>query len=129
VADRPLRVLIADDHAAFRRAARRLLNARGYAVLGEAVSADDAFALVERLGPDAVLLDVRLGEECGFDVARALTRECPGLAVLLVSAEEDGVEPQRVCESGACGFMPKAELARVDLAALWGAAVHPIRTM
>jgi len=129
VPDRPLRVLIVDDHPAFRCAARRWLDARGCAVLGEAVSADQASVLVERLEPDAALVDVRLGEECGFDVAEALIRRRPGLAVLLVSAEEDGVEIQRVRESGACGFMPKSELVRADAGALGGFPAHPMWTM
>jgi DNA-binding NarL/FixJ family response regulator len=125
----PLRVMIVDDHAGFRRVARRLLRARGYDVLGEAVSAESAAALVECLEPDAVLLDLRLGEQGGCDVVEALTRLRPGLAVLLVSVEEDYAEPRRVRESGARGFVAKARLADTDLTRFWSEAAHPVRTM
>src|SRR4051812_39498658 len=67
-AQRP-RVVIVDDHPAFRRAARALLDARGFTVVGEASESTAAQTLVARLAPDAVLLDVGLGAECGFDVA------------------------------------------------------------
>jgi two-component system nitrate/nitrite response regulator NarL len=121
--------VIVDDHAAFRRVARQLLAARGYRVMAEAGSANDAIVLVECLRPDAVLLDVRLGEECGFDVAQALVDRRPGLAVLLVSAQEEGDEEHRARESGACGFLPKNKLASVDLAELWRTADHPVGMM
>jgi DNA-binding NarL/FixJ family response regulator len=115
----PLRVLIVDDQASFRRAAHALLELRGYAVVGEARCAESALEAVERARPDAVLLDVRLHRENGFDVARALTRARPALAVLLVSADD-----YRDCEdlmeySGARGFVMKSELAAIDLARFW----------
>ena len=82
----PPRVLIVDDQPSFRGMARRVLEWRGYVVAGEAECADSAIAAAERLAPDAVLLDVCLGEACGFDVACALTQARPELAVLLVSS-------------------------------------------
>jgi two-component system response regulator EvgA len=111
-------VVIVDDHPVFRRAARELLEARGHHVLGEADCGAAAHALVARLAPQAVVLDVELGHECGFDVAWALTYTHPRLAVLLVSAG-DAPDPGRVRECGACGFVPKAELVHVDLAGLF----------
>jgi DNA-binding NarL/FixJ family response regulator len=107
----PARVVIVDDHPDFRRAARELLAARGHTVVGEADCGAAAQELVARLVPDVVMLDVRLGDECGLDVARALTQLCPRLRVLLVSAECE-LDPQRVRESGASGFLPKSQLAR-----------------
>ena len=82
----PPRVLIVDDQPSFRGMARTVLEWRGYAVAGEADSAASAIAAAERLAPDAVLLDVCLGEASGFEVACALTQARPGLAVLLVSS-------------------------------------------
>jgi DNA-binding NarL/FixJ family response regulator len=75
--------LVVDDEPVFRRAARALLERRGYVVVGEAGSASEAEAAVGQLSPDALLLDVRLGDASGFDVAYALTRAYPKLAVLL----------------------------------------------
>ena len=70
-------VVIVDDHATFRGAARMLLEARGYDVVAEAVSADAALAAVEEHEPTAVLLDVRLGEDDGFALCGTLTRRHP----------------------------------------------------
>jgi DNA-binding NarL/FixJ family response regulator len=111
--------VIVDDHASFRCVARALLDQRGFAVVGEANGGAAACELVARVAPDAVLLDVGLGAECGFDVARTLVAAHPGLAVLLVSAREDVASVLRVQVSGACGFVPKSRLADADLAALW----------
>jgi DNA-binding NarL/FixJ family response regulator len=117
------RVRVVDDHASFRRAARELLRHRGCEVVGEAACATAARELVARTLPDAILLDVRLGEENGFEVARALLREHPDLAVVLMSADIECAPPDRVREAGARGFVPKWRLAEVDLAALWRRAL------
>ena len=111
------RVLIVDDQAPFRTAARALLERRGYQVVGEASDGAAAVALATRLLPDAVLLDVRLGADDGFAVARALTRACPGTAVLLTSCEDQRAD--EVAASGARGFLRKEQLPAADLAAFW----------
>ena len=114
-----LRVLIVDDQPVFRRAARRLLWARGYVIVGEADCASAALDAVEQLEPDAILLDVRLGDESGHEVARAVTRFDPAVAVLLVSVTDhgDGDEQAKAC--GARGFLPKKWLAVTDLGRYW----------
>jgi DNA-binding NarL/FixJ family response regulator len=115
----PPRVLIVDDQPVFRQVARDLLRVRGCSVVAEADCLRTALDALERCAPDAVLLDVRLGAESGFDVARALTRARPGLAVLLVSADEGHACPERVRECGARGFVPKPRLVDADFGALW----------
>ena len=114
-----LRVLIVDDQPVFRRAARRLLRTRGYAVVAEADCAAAALEAVEQLEPDAILLDIRLGDESGYEVARAVTRFDPAVAVLLVSVTDhgDGDEQAKAC--GARGFLPKKRLAVTDLERYW----------
>jgi two-component system nitrate/nitrite response regulator NarL len=116
-ADMSARVLIVDDQCAFRQVARGLLEHRGYTVVGEAADATAAVDAATRLRPDAVLLDVRLGEDDGFAVARALARACPGAAVLLVSNDDYHHHTERVKSSGALGFTLKSQLAVADLAA------------
>jgi DNA-binding NarL/FixJ family response regulator len=113
------RVLIVDDHLIFRRAARALLEARAYAVAGEAGCAASAVDAVKRLAPDAVLLDVRLGEDSGHAVARALSTLDDPPAVLLVSAADDEDGDERAILCGACGFVPKARLGQTDLGRFW----------
>jgi DNA-binding NarL/FixJ family response regulator len=114
----PTCVLIVDDPPSFRRLARELLERRGYSVVGEADSAAAAVDAAERLAPDAVLLDVRLGDSNGFEVSDALTRASPAPAVLLVS-NNDYCDCRRVKDSGARGFVLKSRIAATDLAEFW----------
>ena len=115
----PTRVLIVDDHADFRAAARTLLTLRGYAVVGEAGCAESALTEAARLQPNALLLDVQLRNENGFEVARALRDSCPGAAVLLVSACDYDACEDLVRSVGAAGFLLKERLVDEDLAAYW----------
>jgi DNA-binding NarL/FixJ family response regulator len=115
--ERDLRVLLVDDAASFRAAARQLLERRGYVIAGEADSAAGARRAVVELEPDAVLLDVRLPDGNGFELADDLARARPGLAILLVSAEQ--VADNRPTAATAPPFVPKSQLATVDLARFW----------
>ena len=117
----PPRVLIVDDQPAFRGMARTVLEWRGYVVAGEADSAASAIAAAERLAPDAVLLDICLGEDSGFEVACALTQAHPELAVVLVSSIDYRRREPLVRECGARGFVLKSELACAELDDFWPA--------
>jgi DNA-binding NarL/FixJ family response regulator len=112
----PIRVVIVDDHPAFRRTARELLELRGHAVVGEADCAAAAYEAIATSQPDVVVLDVGLGAESGFDIARTLSQTHPGLAVLLVSAGEPR-DLGLVVGAGARGFAPKCCLPEIDLRA------------
>ncbi|HEY4278931.1 MAG TPA: response regulator [Conexibacter sp.] len=79
-------VIVVDDHAPFRRQAARLLEAAGYAVVGEAQDGASALRLAEQVHPDAVMLDVGLPDISGFEIARALGDDAD---VLLVSSDAD----------------------------------------
>jgi DNA-binding NarL/FixJ family response regulator len=114
-----VRVIIADDQPVFRRAARKLLERRGYVVVGEADSASVTLRLVERLLPDAVLLDIRLGDDDGLRVCAALIMARPTLSVLLVSADQQHPEPTALEASGARGFLLKSRLGATDLSTYW----------
>ena len=79
--------------------------------MGEA--ADGAAALTEagRLNPEVVLLDVQLPDIDGFDVAARLTGGDRAPCVILVSSRDGSDFGPLVTRSGACGFVPKAELS------------------
>ena len=113
-----VRVLIVDDSGPFREAARRLLERRGYLVVGEADSAAAGFDAVKRLEPDAVLLDMQLPDGSGLDLCDLLTSEDDALAVLLVSAN-GALDSARAKARGARALVAKTELAHVDLARIW----------
>jgi DNA-binding NarL/FixJ family response regulator len=80
------RVLIVDDHAGYRRAARRLLEASGYAVVGEAPDGAAALAAVAELQPEVVLLDILLPDTNGFVVADAIASQPHPPIVVLTSS-------------------------------------------
>jgi DNA-binding NarL/FixJ family response regulator len=103
----------------FRQAAHELLERRGYAVVGEADCVAEATEMVDRLAPDAVLLDLRLPGGDGFTLSAALTSAHPELAVLLTSADRAAPDADRVRASGARGFVLKSRLADADLAQFW----------
>jgi DNA-binding NarL/FixJ family response regulator len=113
------RILIVDDQRSFREPARRLLEQRGFVVVGEAVDGETALDAVDRVAPDGVLLDVQLGRDNGFVVCSALKRARPELAVLLVSAADCHGADDLLEASGACGFMLKSELAVAELWRIW----------
>lgn len=114
------RVVIVDDHPGFRYAARGLLAARGYDVVAVASCAATALGAVERHALQAVLLDVGLGDDDGFELFDLLTRSRPGLAVLLTSAEED--DPERLTRCGARGFVLKQRLLQTEFGQFWPTA-------
>jgi DNA-binding NarL/FixJ family response regulator len=107
-------VLIVDDHAGFRRFARRMLEAGGLTVIGEARDGASAIAEHRRLAPDIVLLDVKLPDQDGFAVAE---RIAPTAVVLTSSHDFDDLRT-RLERSAARGFIPKAELSAEALRGL-----------
>jgi DNA-binding NarL/FixJ family response regulator len=111
-------VLIVDDHAGFRRAARAVLEAEGYDVVAESATGGDALEAVERLRPTLVLLDIGLPDVNGIEVAGRLTTADRSLAVVLTSSRDASDYPTCVERSGARGFIPKAELSGAAFAAL-----------
>jgi DNA-binding NarL/FixJ family response regulator len=108
-----MRCLIVDDNPSFLEAARLLLQREGVTVAGVASTGAEALRQAETLRPDVVLVDISLGEESGFDLARRLVEDDPGVeaAVVLIStrAEEDVAD--LVARNPAAGFLPKAELS------------------
>ena len=116
----PLTVLIVDDHADFRRAARALLGAEGFSVLGEAADGASAIAETARLRPDVVLLDIHLPDIDGFAVAEDLARSPHAPMVVLVSSREPAAFGRRIARSSARGFIAKTELTADALHALVG---------
>jgi DNA-binding NarL/FixJ family response regulator len=112
------RVLIVDDHAGFRAMARRLLQAAGYDVVGEAADGASAMQSVRQLRPDLVLLDIQLPDVDGCDVARWLAAEDSPPAVVLISSRDAGDYGARLQNCGARGFVAKADLSGATIDAL-----------
>ena len=105
------RVLVVDDHTGFRSCATELLQAEGFEVVGEAEDGASALARAAELVPDLVLLDVQLPDLDGFEVAARLLAVNPDLAIVLVSSRDRSAYGPLVEQSGALGFVTKADLS------------------
>jgi CheY-like chemotaxis protein len=110
------RVLIVDDHPAFRAAARRLLELEGYDVVGEAEDGLSAIAAARALRPDFILLDVQLPDLDGFEVCQQLSGDENPPAVVLTSSRDRSDYGPCLATSPASGFLPKAELSAAGIA-------------
>ena len=114
----PTTVLIVDDHPSFRHFARKLLEAAGYTVVGDAEDGASALAAVRALRPDVVLLDVLLPDTTGFAVARDLAAEPEHPLVVLTSSRSASDLGPLVRSEHAKGFISKRDLTIAALAAL-----------
>jgi DNA-binding NarL/FixJ family response regulator len=108
-------VLIVDDHPGFRSAARALLEAAGFDVVGEAADGAAAIAAAGQLRPEVVLLDVQLPDIDGFLVAERIGDNGP--AIVLISSRAAGSFRRRLAANPALSFIPKSELSGETLAA------------
>ncbi|HEX8102737.1 MAG TPA: response regulator transcription factor [Solirubrobacteraceae bacterium] len=108
----PTSFLIVDDHPSFRAAARMMLEAEGFEVVGEAVDGATAISAARRLMPDAVLLDVNLPDTDGFAVAAQLPA---GPAIVLTSSRDAREFGPLIERSGARAFVAKADLSGAKL--------------
>jgi DNA-binding NarL/FixJ family response regulator len=118
----PLRCLIVDDNSSFRQEMRGLLEEQGIDVVGGATSGVDALQQVADLRPDVVLVDIDLGEESGFALARRLQAgPHPVPSVILISAHEESDYADLIEASPAVGFVAKMELSAGAITAILAA--------
>lgn len=114
-----LRSLLVDDNARFLGAARDLLEREGIEVVGVASTVDDATRLALALRPDVCLVDIDLGEESGFDLARRLADRGDELVrVVLISAYPERDFADMIVDSPAIGFLPKPEISAARIRAM-----------
>ena len=116
----PATVLIVDDHATFRRFARKLLEEAGYEVVGEAVDGASAIEAVRRLAPEIVLLDILLPDVSGLAVANELASLSPSPDVVLVSSRAATDFGASLARAPIRRFVAKHELTVEALPALLG---------
>jgi DNA-binding NarL/FixJ family response regulator len=125
-----LRCLIVDDSSYFLTAARALLEREGVAVVGVASTSAEAIRRAEELRPDVALLDVDLGNESGFELARRLASETslePSSVILISTyAEEDLVD--LIAASPAAGFLSKSHLSARAIREILGTTGNAART-
>jgi len=112
----PQTVVIVDDHPSFRASARAILESEGFEVVAEAEDGESGIAAARALRPDVLLLDVQLPDMDGFAVCRQLDLNGNGPAVVFVSSRDVDDYGGLIEQSGARGFIPKAELSGGSLA-------------
>lgn len=102
-------VLLVEDEPGMRLALRRLLASRAERV-AEATNVTEALAALEAEKFDLVVLDVRLGDESGVEVARAIAQRVPAPAVVAVSGDASPEEAFDLAQCGVRAYVPKGEL-------------------
>jgi two-component system invasion response regulator UvrY len=103
-----MRILIADDHAVFRRGlAETLGEAFSRVTFGEAKTAQETLEHVRRQDWDVVILDISMPGKSGLDILDDLHRLRPKLPVLLLSMHPEGQYARRALKSGAAGYLTK----------------------
>jgi DNA-binding NarL/FixJ family response regulator len=106
---------VVDDDPGFRGQVRTLLAAGGFEVVGEAGDAAEARALVARLRPQAVLVDVGLPDTDGLTLTAHLRASVPAPEVVVMSGRDAVDYGPRVERSGALGFITKIDLSAETL--------------
>jgi len=118
----PLRCVLVDDNEAFLETASLLLEREGLAIVGMASTIAGALRQVRALRPDLVLVDIGLGNESGFDLARLLAQDgqIAGAEVILISTGAEADYRELIDDSPAAGFLAKSELSVQGISRLLG---------
>lgn len=123
----PIRLILADDHPAFRAGLRAHLERESdLEVVAEASDGNEALALTREHTPDVVVLDMEMPGMTGLDVAEQLTNEGAETAVLVLSAFEDESYIFGVLDVGAAGYLSKQEPLSAIAEAIRGAAAGDV---
>ena len=103
-----IRLLLVDDHELLRAGIRsRLENEDGFAIVGEADSAERAIVLARAHQPDVILLDLLLPRKSGYDAIPELAQVAPDARILVISSQAAPSSVRRALSAGAAGYLPK----------------------
>ena len=116
----PRSVLVVDDQAPFRSAARAVLRRLdGFEFAGEASSGPEAIELVDRLRPALVLMDINMPDMSGIEATRQITAAHPEVVVILCSTYDAADLPPAAAASGAAAYVNKERLSSGTILRLW----------
>lgn len=108
-----IRVVLADDHAVVRSGLKAVLgSASDIEVIGEAVNGHDAIAIVNRLKPDVVIMDLTMAEMDGMTATRALVEQGSNTRVLVLTMHTEEEYLMEVLQAGASGYIVKSAADR-----------------
>lgn len=103
-----VRVLVVDDHPAFRKALASALQLVGdIEIAGEASGGEDACVGAKELQPDVVLMDLSMPDLSGIDAMKQIHERQPQLPVVILTAHADPGVEKEAREAGASGFLAK----------------------
>jgi len=118
--DSPLAVMVVDDQAPFRLAARAVVRrSTGFELVAEASGAAEAIALARDLKPAVVLMDINMPEMNGIETTRKIVAEHPEVFVILCSTYDVSDLPPDAEASGARAYVHKEQLGATTLRRLW----------
>ena len=121
-ASHPRSVLVVDDQAPFRLAARAVLRRLdGFEFAGEAKSGPEAIDLVAALHPALILMDIHMPSMSGIEATRRIMAEHPDVAVILCSTHDPKDLPADAAASGAIAYVSKEHLSAATIRELWEA--------
>ena len=113
-------VLVVDDQAPFRRAARAVIGATpGFEVAGDAETGEQAVEMVDRLAPDLILMDINMPGINGIEATRQITSAHPDVVVMLVSTYNADEIPADAGSSGAAAYVNKEDLGPSVVQDFW----------
>jgi two-component system, NarL family, invasion response regulator UvrY len=116
----PVPVLIVDDQAPFRKAARAVVTVTaGFAVVGEAESGEAAVEMTDSLHPSLVLMDINLPGISGIEACKQITAAHPEVVVMLLSTYQAGDLPMDADECGATKYVHKEQFGPASLQEIW----------
>ena len=123
-----IRVVIADDHPAYRKGLSSMLEDEpDLALVGEAESGREAISLAEQCSPDVVVMDLRMPDVDGIEATRQLRERVPGTAVIVLTMFEDDQSVFAAMRAGARGYLLKGaeqdEIVRAIRAVAVGEAI------
>ncbi|MGC2167993.1 MAG: response regulator transcription factor [Acidimicrobiales bacterium] len=118
--DEALTVIVVDDQAPFRMAARAVIRrSEGFELVGEAENGLLAVELANQVHPDVVLMDINMPEMGGIEATRRIVDELPDTFVILCSTYEINDLPPEAKTSGARAYVNKEKLGAKTLRRLW----------
>ena len=102
-----MRIVLVDDHALFRDGIAALLEAWDHTVVGQAANATEAIALVDRVLPELVLMDVRMPGASGVETTKLIKTRHPDIAIVMLTVSEDEHDLFNAIKAGAQGYLQK----------------------
>ncbi|MGD8472551.1 MAG: response regulator transcription factor [Anaerolineae bacterium] len=103
-----MKILLVDDHGLFLEGLQNLLRAGGYQVVGAVSNGLEALELARSLGPDVILMDVRMPQCDGLTATRLIKAEMPDIKIVMLTTSADDADLFEAIKSGATGYLLKS---------------------